>query len=204
VLTFSSDPEEARIPVPDVRFDWLCELYQPKSKVPAHLTIIDIAGLVAGASTGAGLGNAFLSHVRAVDGIFQVVRAFDDSEVIHVDGDIDPVRDMQVISTELRLKDIDWVEKELEKLKKGAKTMGGSSLAEKAKREEIVSQPSRAWCSDEGGGKLREGLGWRRSLGWDLSESALCGEAGGEGIMCVEFGRYDSGDRVFCVRRRLV
>lgn len=68
------DPEESRVPVPDDRFKWLCELYKPKNEVPAFLTCIDIAGLTAGASTGAGLGNAFLSHVRAVDGIFQVVR----------------------------------------------------------------------------------------------------------------------------------
>jgi len=133
------EPEEARIPVPDVRFDWLCDLYEPKSRVPAHLTIIDIAGLTAGASTGAGLGNAFLSHVRAVDGIFQVVRAFDDAEVIHVEGDVDPVRDMQIISTELRLKDIDWVEKELDRLKKTTRNLGTTSLADKAKKEEIAT-----------------------------------------------------------------
>lgn len=69
------DPEETRVPVPDDRFSWLCNLYKPKNEVPAFLTCIDIAGLTAGASTGAGLGNAFLSHVRNVDGIFQVVRA---------------------------------------------------------------------------------------------------------------------------------
>ena len=68
------DPEETRVPVPDERFTWLCETYKPKNEVPAFLTCFDIAGLTAGASTGAGLGNAFLSHVRAVDGIFQVVR----------------------------------------------------------------------------------------------------------------------------------
>lgn len=68
------DPEETKVPVPDERFTWLCQLYKPKSEVPAFLTCIDIAGLTAGASTGAGLGNAFLSHVRNVDGIFQVVR----------------------------------------------------------------------------------------------------------------------------------
>lgn len=130
------DPEEARIPVPDARFDWLAEVYKPKSQVPAFLTCIDIAGLTAGASTGAGLGNAFLSHVRAVDGIFQVVRAFDDAEVIHVEGDVDPCRDMQIISTELRLKDIEWVEKELEKLKKVTRGLGSISLADKAKKEE--------------------------------------------------------------------
>ncbi|KAA1467428.1 hypothetical protein DENSPDRAFT_862990 [Dentipellis sp. KUC8613] len=133
------DPEEARIPVPDPRFEWLCDLYKPASRVPAFLTCIDIAGLTAGASTGAGLGNAFLSHVRAVDGIFQVVRAFDDAEVIHIEGDVDPLRDMEIIQTELRLKDIEWVEKHLEGLKKSGRSLGSSSLADKARKEEIAT-----------------------------------------------------------------
>jgi obg-like ATPase 1 len=92
-----------------------------------------------GASTGAGLGNSFLSHVRAVDGIFQVIRAFDDAEVIHVEGDVDPIRDMEIISKELRLKDIEWVEKSLEVMKKG-KPLTNSSMADKAKKEEIAAQ----------------------------------------------------------------
>lgn len=125
--------------MPDERFDWLVEVYKPQNKIPAFLTCIDIAGLTAGASTGAGLGNAFLSHVRAVDGIFQMVRAFDDAEVIHVDGDVDPVRDMQTISTELRLKDIEWVEKAIEVLKKAVRSTGSVSLADKAKREELAT-----------------------------------------------------------------
>lgn len=133
------NPEEARIPVPDPRFEWLCELYKPTSRVPAFLTCIDIAGLTAGASTGAGLGNAFLSHVRAVDGIFQVVRAFDDDEVTHVEGDVDPLRDMEIIQTELRLKDIEWVEKHLDGLKKTGRSLGNSSLADKARKEEIAT-----------------------------------------------------------------
>ncbi|KAJ8462275.1 hypothetical protein ONZ45_g17994 [Pleurotus djamor] len=133
------NPEEARIPVPDARFDWLATVYRPAGRVPAFLTCIDIAGLTAGASTGAGLGNAFLSHVRAVDGIFQVVRAFDDSEVTHVEGDVDPIRDMEIIQTELRLKDIEWVEKSLEGLKKTGRSLGNSSLADKARKEEIAT-----------------------------------------------------------------
>jgi obg-like ATPase 1 len=83
------------------------------------------------------LGNAFLSHVRAVDGIFQVIRAFDDAEVIHVEGDVNPLRDMEIIQTELRLKDIEWVEKHLESLKKSGRSLGANSLADKAKKEEI-------------------------------------------------------------------
>jgi obg-like ATPase 1 len=77
--------------------------------------------------------------VRAVDGIFQVVRAFDDAEVIHVEGDVDPLRDMEIIQNELRLKDIEWVQKQLDSLKKTGRSLGSSSLADKARKEEIVS-----------------------------------------------------------------
>ncbi|KAI0683394.1 cytoplasmic protein [Cytidiella melzeri] len=133
------NPEEARIPVPDERFEWLCDLYKPASRVPAALTCIDIAGLTSGASTGAGLGNEFLSHVRSVDGIFQMVRAFDDADVIHVEGDVNPCRDMEIISTELRLKDIDWVQKHLENMKRSGRALGNTSLADKAKKEEIAT-----------------------------------------------------------------
>jgi obg-like ATPase 1 len=118
--------------------DWLAETYKSKSKIPAVLTCFDIAGLTKGASTGAGLGNAFLSHVRAVDGIFQIVRAFDDAEVTHVEGDVDPCRDMEIISTELRLKDAEWVEKHLVTLKKTFRGTGTLNLADKAKKEEIL------------------------------------------------------------------
>lgn len=132
------EPEEARVPVPDDRFTWLVQQYKPKSEVPAFLTCIDIAGLTAGASTGAGLGNAFLSNVRSVDGIFQVVRAFDDAEVIHVEGDVNPIRDMEIISTELRLKDIDWIEKALDNSKKNARSAGNVSLEDKKRKEEVA------------------------------------------------------------------
>ncbi|EPQ30395.1 uncharacterized protein PFL1_01921 [Pseudozyma flocculosa PF-1] len=132
------EPEEARVPVPDERFKWLCEQYKPKSEIPAFLTCIDIAGLTAGASTGAGLGNAFLSNVRSVDGIFQVVRAFDDAEVIHVEGDVNPIRDMEIISTELRLKDIEWTEKALDLAKKNARSAGNNSLEDRKKKEEVA------------------------------------------------------------------
>lgn len=83
-----------------------------------------------------------MSHVRSVDGIFQLVRAFDDAEVIHVEGDVDPLRDMQIIQTELRLKDIEWVEKALDNLKKSGRSLGNNSLADKAKKEEIVCRRS--------------------------------------------------------------
>jgi len=103
---------------------------------------------VSGASTGAGLGNAFLSHVRSVDGIFQVVRAFDDDEVTHVEGDVNPIRDMEIIQTELRLKDIEWVQKHLESTKRTGRALGNSSLADKARKEEIVCNSYRSTFSD--------------------------------------------------------
>ncbi|QIX02345.1 hypothetical protein AMS68_007862 [Peltaster fructicola] len=129
------DPEEARVIVPDERYDWLCEHYNPKSRVPANLKIYDIAGLTRGASTGAGLGNAFLSHIRAVDAVFQVVRCFDDAEIIHVEGDVDPIRDLEIISEELRIKDIEFVEKAHENLVKQTRR-GGQSLEMKKLKEE--------------------------------------------------------------------
>lgn len=129
------DPEEARVIVPDERYDWLNKQYKPKSEVPAHMTVYDIAGLTRGASTGAGLGNAFLSHIRAVDAIFQVVRCFDDAEIIHVEGDVDPVRDLDIISEELRIKDIEFVEKAHENIVKQTKR-GGQSLEMKKLKEE--------------------------------------------------------------------
>ena len=100
------EPEEAKVYVPDQRFEWLCEQFNPKSKVAASISIWDIAGLVKGASEGEGLGNAFLSHIQAVDGIFHVVRAFTNEEVIHNEGDVNPVRDMEIINDELYAKDI--------------------------------------------------------------------------------------------------
>lgn len=129
------DPEEARVIVPSPRFDKLCEIYKPASKVPAHLTVYDIAGLTKGASAGEGLGNAFLSHIRAVDSIYQVVRCFDDAEIIHIEGDVNPVRDLEIIANELRLKDIEFAEKALENAQKIAKR-GGQSLEVKQKKEE--------------------------------------------------------------------
>lgn len=102
------------------------------------MTVYDIAGLTRGASTGAGLGNAFLSHIRAVDAVFQVVRCFDDAEIIHVEGDVNPTRDLEIIAEELRLKDIEFVEKALEAQKKKTRP-GGNSLEQKQMRDELAT-----------------------------------------------------------------
>lgn len=131
-----------------------------------------------GASTGAGLGNAFLSHVRAVDGIFQVVRAFDDAEVIHVEGDVDPLRDMEIIQTELRLKDIEWVEKHLDGLKRSGRSLGNNSLADKARKEEIVRLAGNVvWCVAGADSRCRQQL--RKSTRPLPSMARMSGSASG-------------------------
>ncbi|KAK0118088.1 hypothetical protein ONS95_012393 [Cadophora gregata] len=105
------EPNEARCAVPDARYDFLCDLWKPPSMYPAYLQVTDIAGLIKGASQGEGLGNAFLSHIQAVDGMFHIVRAFDNDEVLHVDDSIDPVRDLNTIQSELCKKDLDILAK---------------------------------------------------------------------------------------------
>ncbi|CAO3592563.1 unnamed protein product [Absidia cylindrospora] len=133
------DPEESRVAVPDARFDWLCKHYKPAKEIPAFLTVIDIAGLVKGAASGAGLGNAFLSHIRAVDAIFHVVRAFDEPDVIHVEGELDPLRDMEIIREELRLKDEEFLSRQVTELGAAVKRVGhGGNAADKARKEELV------------------------------------------------------------------
>jgi obg-like ATPase 1 len=119
------DPEESRVAVPDTRLTWLFEHYRPKKEaIPSFLTVIDIAGLVKGASAGEGLGNAFLSHIKAVDGIFHVVRAFSDDEVTHVEGEVDPIRDLEIIHEELRLKDEEFLQKHFQGLEGALKRQG--------------------------------------------------------------------------------
>jgi len=112
------EPNLSRVYVPDERFDWLVQHFKPASQVPAQLQVTDIAGLIRGAHKGEGLGNAFLSHIRATDGIYQVVRIFEDADVTHVDGSIDPIRDLETIAEELLLKDIEYVTKYLDQLEK--------------------------------------------------------------------------------------
>ena len=111
------DPNIVQAIVPDQKFKYLVDVYKPTSIVPAVLKIVDIAGLIKGASEGAGLGNAFLSHIAAVDGIFHLIRAFDNDEVIHVDDSVDPIRDLNTIEGELCLKDKDTLSKVLEREK---------------------------------------------------------------------------------------
>ena len=116
------DPNVGMVLVPDKRIDELVKMYNPERIIPTTYEFTDIAGLVKGASTGEGLGNKFLSHIREVDAVVEVVRCFDDNNVIHVDGSVDPIRDIEVINIELVMSDLEIVENRITKIEKKAKT----------------------------------------------------------------------------------
>ena len=115
------EPNVGIAPVPDERLDRLAEMYNPEKYTPAILEIVDIAGLVKGASEGEGLGNKFLSHIREVDAILHVVRCFDNPDIAHVSGSVDPVRDIDIINMELILSDIELTERRLDRTRKALK-----------------------------------------------------------------------------------
>lgn len=118
------EPNVGVIAVPDERLNRLAELVHPQKIVPTTVEIVDIAGLVKGASKGEGLGNKFLANIRETDAILHVLRCFEDENVTHVDGDVDPVRDKEIIDAELQLKDLETVENRIQKVEKQAKTGG--------------------------------------------------------------------------------
>jgi GTP-binding protein YchF len=122
------DPNTGVVTVPDARLDKIAELIQPKSLVPTTMEFIDIAGLVEGASKGEGLGNQFLGHIRATDAIAHVVRCFDDPEVIHVAGAVNPLHDIDIINTELLLADLDSVEKRHARSERAAKSSSDAKV----------------------------------------------------------------------------
>ncbi|MDE6335039.1 MAG: redox-regulated ATPase YchF [Muribaculaceae bacterium] len=122
------EPNVGMITVPDERLNKLVEMCNPRSVVPATVEIVDIAGLVKGASKGEGLGNKFLANIRETDAILHVLRCFDDDNITHVDGSVDPVRDMEIINYELQLKDLETVDARLAKTLKAAQT-GGDKTA---------------------------------------------------------------------------
>jgi obg-like ATPase 1 len=140
------DPNESRVPVPDPRFDFLVDYFKPDSKVPAFLNITDIAGLVKGASEGQGLGNAFLSHIKACDALFHMCRAFDDDDVTHVEGEVNPIRDFEIISDELRLKDLEYLNAAIDKFER---TVLRASTDKKVKQEHEVLLKIRELLSEQ-------------------------------------------------------
>ena len=124
------EPNVGIVPVPDQRLDVIAEIAQPQKLIPAVVEFVDIAGLVAGASKGEGLGNKFLANIRETDAIAHVVRCFDDANVVHVAGKIDPVSDIETINTELALADLESVERQLAKYEKVAQS-GGDKEAQR-------------------------------------------------------------------------
>jgi GTP-binding protein YchF len=123
------EPNIGVVTVPDARLVKLEELVNPERVLPATVDIVDIAGLVKGASKGEGLGNQFLGNIRETDAILHVLRCFDDDNIVHVDGNVDPIRDKETIDIELQLKDLETVDKKLEKVKRAART--GNKEAQK-------------------------------------------------------------------------
>ena len=157
------EPNVGIVDVPDPRLDVLGELYHTQKIVPASIEFVDIAGLVAGASHGEGLGNKFLSHIREVDAIVHVVRCFDDPNIIHVSGSVDPIRDIEVINLELALADLEQVSKKLEKDSKLVKTgdkglIASVNLMQKIKQALENNQMARNLSYDEDEEKILKNL----------------------------------------------
>ena len=134
------DPNVSIVNVPDLRLDKLTELISPEKLIPTNVKIVDIAGLVKGASKGEGLGNKFLSNIRETDAIIHVLRCFDDPNIIHVDGKINPMSDKEVVEYELILKDIEVVDKRLDKVKKTLRSGGNESKKEIEVLEKVKLQ----------------------------------------------------------------
>jgi ribosome-binding ATPase len=138
------DPNVGVVPVPDPRLAELATIVNPEKLVPAAMEFVDIAGLVAGASQGEGLGNKFLAHIREVDAIAHVVRCFDDGDIVHVAGKVDPLADIETINTELALADLTTVEKALERASKTAKSGDKESVRKVALFEKVRAQLNKA------------------------------------------------------------
>ena len=148
------EPNVGIVPMPDPRLDELARIVKPQRVVPTTMEFVDIAGLVAGASKGEGLGNKFLAHIRETQAIAHVVRCFDSGDIVHVAGKIDPLSDIEVINTELALADLDTVEKAAHRVAKTAKTGNKEAQAQVALLERVRAQldqgrPARALDLDE-------------------------------------------------------
>ena len=134
------DPNVGVVPVPDPRLQQLADIVHPKKIVPASVEFVDIAGLVAGASQGEGLGNQFLSHIRDVDAIAHVVRCFESTDIVHVAGKVDPLADIETIDTELALSDLASVERALERAAKAGKSGDKAAIGKRALLERVKAQ----------------------------------------------------------------
>ncbi len=153
------DPNVGVVPVPDPRLQQLSDIVKPQKIIATAVEFVDIAGLVAGASKGEGLGNKFLAHIREVDAIAHVVRCFENTDIVHVSGKIDPISDIETIDTELALADLDSVEKALNRVERAAKANGKEALAKRPILQKLAAG-------------LNEGKS-ARALGLDDDEKAL-------------------------------
>ena len=131
------EPNVGVVPVPDIRLDQLCKIYDSQKVIPTSLEFVDIAGLVKGASQGEGLGNQFLGNIRQCNAIAHVVRCFEDDNVVHVDGSVDPLRDIEVIETELCLADMATIEKRMSRQSKIARSGDKDARADMAVLEPV-------------------------------------------------------------------
>jgi GTP-binding protein YchF len=150
----TKDPNLGVITVADNRLDELARIVNPVRIVPTTVDILDIAGLIKGASQGEGLGNQFLANIREVDAIIHVIRAFDNDNVVHVDGSVDPVRDKEIVDTELILKDIETIEKRIDRIRKQSKSGDKEILRDLGMTEDLLKhleagKPARSFISDE-------------------------------------------------------
>lgn len=157
------DPNVGVVPMPDPRLDELARIVKPERVVPTTMEFVDIAGLVAGASQGEGLGNQFLAHIRETDAIAQVVRCFDNDDVIHVAGRVDPLADIEVINTELILADMDTVDKAIKRLSRVVKSGNKDAVAQSALCEQLQAhldggRSARTMTLDEGQRQLLRDL----------------------------------------------
>ena len=154
------EPNVGEVAVPDPRLDDLARLAKSEKIVPTRLTFVDIAGLVRGASKGEGLGNQFLANIREVDAIAHVVRCFEDTDVTHVEGKIDPIADIETIETELMLADLDSLEKRVDALEKKAR--GNDKEAKETL--DLVRARAQALARGQAGARGRAQAGGRKSL----------------------------------------
>ncbi|MBR3677076.1 MAG: redox-regulated ATPase YchF [Alphaproteobacteria bacterium] len=148
------EPNTGRVAVPDKRLDKLVEMVKPKNVVPTQLEFVDIAGLVKGASKGEGLGNQFLANIRETDAVIHVLRCFEDDNITHVEGSVDPVRDADIVKTELMIADLESLEKRIEQLRKKAKAGDKESAVSVRVIEPIIAalqqgKPARVAAPDE-------------------------------------------------------
>lgn len=141
------DPNVGVVAVPDERLDVLAKLYATEKIIPALIEFVDIAGLVRGASKGEGLGNQFLSHIREVDAIVHVVRCFDDENIVHVDGSVDPIRDIETINLELIFSDMEVADRRLQKAIKAAKGGDKTAAREAALLERVIAHLEEGKCA---------------------------------------------------------